>query len=316
MSGPNHTGTALPPPPFFLVGIPGLESAHAPISFLFCVMYMLALLGNGTVLLVICLERTLHQPMYLLLAMLSMVDVGLSTSTLPKTLAVFWMGAHDIGFHACLAQMFFLHAFTALESGLLVAMAFDRYVAVCDPLRYTAILTDFAIAKMAVAIVSRALALLIPLVLLAMRLPFCRSRVIAHSFCEHMAVVKLACGNTKLNSAYGLALVAMVFGLDVFFIAWSYCLILGTVFRLPSRKAQRKTLSTCSSHLCIILLFYTPAVFSFFTHRFGHAVAPCVHILLGNLYLFVPPALNPIVYAWRTKPIRQKVLSAFRLCKG
>ncbi|KAL8191462.1 UNVERIFIED_CONTAM: hypothetical protein K2H54_073815 [Gekko kuhli] len=238
------------------------------------------------------------------------------SSTIPKMLSVFWLGAHDIAFHACLAQMFFLHAFTALESGLLLAMAFDRYVAVCDPLRYTAILTDLAVAKMAAAIVGRALALLIPLVLLVMRLPFCRSRAIAHSYCEHMAVVKLACGDTQLNSAYGLVVVATVIGFDVVFIAVSYLLILGAVFRLPSRKARGKTLGTCGSHVCVILLFYTPAVFSFFAHRFGHGVAPYVHILLGNLYLFAPPALNPVVYAWRTKPIRQRVLSAWRSCKG
>ncbi|XP_015283007.1 PREDICTED: olfactory receptor 52E4-like [Gekko japonicus] len=315
MSWPNRTGPAVPPS-FFLVGIPGLESAHLPVSFLFCAMYVLALVGNGTILLVICLERTLHQPMFLLLALLSVADLGLSSSTIPKMLAVFWLGAHDIAFHACLAQMFFLHAFTALESGLLLAMAFDRYVAVCDPLRYTAILTDLAVAKMAVAIVGRALVLLIPLVLLAMCLPFCRSRVIAHSYCEHMAVVKLACGDTKLNSAYGLVVVATVIGFDMVFIAVSYFLILGAVFRLPSREARGKTFGTCSSHVCVILLFYTPAIFSFFTHRFGHGVAPYVHILLGNLYLFAPPALNPVVYAWRTKPVRQRVLSALRSCKG
>nr|XP_056714751.1 olfactory receptor 52E4-like [Euleptes europaea] len=290
MSQPNHTGSAIWPS-FFLVGIPGLESAHMPVSFLFCVMYLLALVGNGTILLVVCLERTLHQPMYLLLAMLSVVDMGLSTSTIPKMLAIFWLSAHDIAFQACLAQMFFIHAFTALQSGL----------------RYTAIHTDLAIAKMAVAIVGRALVLLVPLVLLAMRLPFCQSGVVAHSYCEHMAVVKLACGETRLNSAYGLAVVATVIGFDVCFIALSYLLILGAVFRLPSRNARGKALSTCSSHICIILLFYTPAVFSFFTHRFGHGVAPYVHILLSNLCLFVPPALNPMVYGWRTKRLRQNV---------
>ncbi|XP_053165090.1 olfactory receptor 52D1-like isoform X2 [Hemicordylus capensis] len=312
----KSSSTQVTPPSFFLVGVPGLESAHVLLAFPFCVAYVLALVGNGTVFLVICVERRLHQPMYLLLAMLSLVDVGLSSSTTPKMLAIFWLSAHDMAFHACLAQMFFIHAFTALESGLLLLMAFDRYVAVREPLRYSAILTNLTIAKMGVAILSRALALLIPLVLLAVRLPFCRTWVVIHTYCEHMAVVKLACGDTTLNSTYGLVVVVMVIGFDVVFIAVSYVLILGTVFQLPSWDARQKALGTCSSHLCIILLFYIPAVFSFLTHRFGHGVAPYIHILLANLYLFIPPALNPIVYGWRTKPIRQKILHALHCCKG
>uniref|UniRef100_A0A8D0H9C5 Olfactory receptor n=1 Tax=Sphenodon punctatus TaxID=8508 RepID=A0A8D0H9C5_SPHPU len=302
----------LGPSPFILVGIPGLQSAHFWVAFPFCAVYTLALLGNCTMLLIIQTERTLHQPMYLLLAMLSAVDLVLSSSTIPKMLAIFWFSAHEIGFHACLAQMFFIHAFTALESGILLAMALDRYVAVCLPLRYTAILTNGAVTRIALGIVCRALLLLLPLLLLVRRLPFCRARLIAHSYCEHMAVVKLACADTQLNSAYGLTVVVTVIGFDVVCIALSYTLILGAVFRLPSADARLKALSTCSSHVSVILLFYTPAVFSFLTHRFGHSVAPYTHILLANLYLFVPPALNPLVYGWRTRLIRQKVLRVFR----
>ncbi|XP_025032756.1 putative olfactory receptor 52P1 [Python bivittatus] len=314
MTWPNHTDVDFPSS-FFLMGIPGLESAYFLLAFPFCVTYIVALAGNGIIFLAIQTEGSLHQPMYMLLAMLSIVDMGLSSSTIPKILAIFWLGAHDIAFCACLTQMFFIHAFTALESGLLLVMAFDRYVAVCDPLRYMTILTGFTVAKLGLAIVTRALALLVPLVLLVMHLHFCRTWVIVHSYCEHMAVVKLACGDTRLNSAYGLVVVATVIGFDIVFIALSYVFILGTVFRLPSRNARWKTLGTCSAHICVILLFYTPAVFSFLTHRFGHGVAPYIHVLLANLYLLVPPALNPIVYGWRTKPIRRKVLRVFQLRK-
>ncbi|XP_034262085.2 olfactory receptor 52P1-like [Pantherophis guttatus] len=314
MTRPNHTDMDNPPS-FFLVGIPGLETAYFLLAFPFCLTYLLALAGNGIIFLIIQMENSLHQPMYMLLAMLSIVDMGLSSSTIPKMLTIFWLGAHDIAFNACLTQMFFIHALAALESGLLVAMALDRYVAVCCPLRYTAILTGFTIAKLGLAITARAVVLLVPLVLMVMRLHFCQTRVIVHSYCEHMAVVKLACGDTKINSAYGLVVVAIVIGFDIMFVSFSYFLILGTVFRLPSKDARWKTLGTCSSHVCVILLFYTPAIFSFLTHRFGHGVAPYIRVLVASLYLLIPPALNPIVYAWRTKPIREKILRILQLCK-
>ncbi|KAG8137190.1 hypothetical protein E2320_005707 [Naja naja] len=136
-------------------------------------------------------------------------------------------------------------------------------------------------------------------------LHFCRTWVIVHSYCEHMAVVKLACGDTKVNSAYGLVVVAAVIGLDIVSISFSYSLILGTVIRLPSKDARWKTLGTCSSHLCVILLFYTPAVFSFLTHRFGHGVPPYLRVLLASLYLLVPPALNPIDGSWTAEKVIQ-----------
>ncbi|XP_070605449.1 olfactory receptor 52J3-like [Erythrolamprus reginae] len=311
MTRPNHTEVDIPPS-FFLVGIPGLEAAHSWLALPFCMAYLLTLAGNGVVFLIVHMENSLHQPMYMFLAMLSLVDIGLSSSTVPKMLAIFWLGAHDIAFDACLTQMFFIHAFSALESGLLVAMAVDRYVAVCWPLRYTTILTGFTIAKLGLAIIVRAVVLLVPLVLMVMRLHFCRTWVIVHSYCEHMALVKLACGDTRVNSAYGLVVVAAVVGLDIALVSFSYFLILGTVFRLPSKDGRRKTLGTCSAHLGVTLLFYTPALFSFLTHRFGHGVAPSTRVLLASLYLSLPPALNPLVYGWRTKAIREKIL---QLCK-
>uniref|UniRef100_A0A8C6XXH6 G-protein coupled receptors family 1 profile domain-containing protein n=1 Tax=Naja naja TaxID=35670 RepID=A0A8C6XXH6_NAJNA len=294
---------------FLLLGIPGLETLHAWLALPFGCLYLVALLGNCTILLVIKTEPRLHHPMYLFLCMLSLTDLVLSTSALPKMLAIFWLDARSISFSSCLVQMFVIHAFTAMESGFFLAMAYDRYVAICKPLRHSAILSGPRIASIGSAVLARGLLLFF---LMVVPLHFCRTWVIVHSYCEHMAVVKLACGDTKVNSAYGLVVVAAVIGLDIVSISFSYSLILGTVIRLPSKDARWKTLGTCSSHLCVILLFYTPAVFSFLTHRFGHGVPPYLRVLLASLYLLVPPALNPIVYAWRTRPIRDKILRAFQ----
>nr|XP_056714746.1 olfactory receptor 52R1-like [Euleptes europaea] len=296
------------PASFLLIGIPGLEATQRWLSIPLCSMYLLALVGNALLLVIIKTEPSLHQPMYLFLAMLAVTDLVLSTSTLPLMLAIFWLGPRAIGFHCCLVQMFFIHAFSSVESGILVAMALDRYVAICLPLRHSAILKTSTLAKMLLVIILRGLILITPFALLLQNLPFCGHRVIPHSYCEHMAVVKLACGDTTVNQMYGLAVALFVVGSDVLSIALSYVMILQAVFALPSRQERLKALSTCASHCCVILIFYIPGLFSFLTHRFGHGVPHQVHILLAVLYLLVPPMLNPIVYGVKTKQIRSRLI--------
>ncbi|KAM9034077.1 olfactory receptor 52M1-like [Sarcophilus harrisii] len=298
---------------FFLVGIPGLEYLHTWIGIPFCSLYVVAVVGNMTILSVVRAERSLHEPMFFFLCMLSVTDLVLSTSTLPRMLCLFWLGSRQIAFDACLTQMFFIHSFTAMESGFFLAMAFDRYVAICNPLRHTTILTNGRIAKIGGAVVLRGVAFFSPHPILLKQLPYCRTRIIAHTYCEFMAVVKLACVDTGSTKRYSLSVASVIGSCDGFFIVISYVLILRAVFRLPSREASLKALGTCSSHVCVILVFYSTAVFTFLTHRFGHNVPPQVHIFIANIYLLVPPFLNPIVYGVRTKKIRDHVLGALRV---
>ncbi|XP_067414407.1 olfactory receptor 52K1-like [Emydura macquarii macquarii] len=300
------------PSVFFLSGIPGLEAMHLWISIPFFSMFAMALLGNCTLLYVIKTEPSLHKPMYYFLAMLTVIDLVVSTTIMPKTLSIFWFNFREISFNACLVQMFFLHSFFNVESGVLVAMAFDRYVAICHPLRYTTILTNSLIVKIGLVVLARAVFIRIPLLVFLSRLPFCRSHVIAHCYCEHMAVVKLACANTQFNDIYGLFVTLFIVGLDLIFITLSYVKILRTVLSLASKEEQLKAFNTCVSYLCAILMVYTPVVLTSIIHRFGHLVAPHIHILMASFYFVFPPMMNPIVYGVKTKEIFNRVRLLFR----
>ncbi|CAM2095380.1 unnamed protein product [Caretta caretta] len=299
------------PSTFILMGIPGLDAAHIWISIPFCVIYALAILGNFTILFIVKIEPSLHEPMYYFLCMLAVSDLVLSTSILPKMLSIFWLNSREIDFSACLTQMYFIHCFSVMESGIFVAMAFDRYVAICHPLRHSTILTNSVVSKIGLAVVLRGSVLVLPFPFLARRWPYCRTTIISHSYCEHIAVVKLACADIRVSSYYSLSVAFCLISLDFFFITVSYIQILRAIFSLPRRDARLKTLGTCSSHLCVILAFYIPALFSLLTHRFGQNVALHFHILIANAYLLVPPMLHPIIYGVRTKQIWDRLLRLF-----
>ncbi|XP_044885458.1 olfactory receptor 52E2-like [Mauremys mutica] len=299
------------PSTFILLGIPGLEAAHIWISIPFCAMYTIAMLGNFTILFIVKREPSLHEPMYYFLCMLAITDLVMSTSTLPKMLSIFWFNSREISFSACLTQMYFVHCFSVMESGILVALAFDRYVAICNPLRYSKTLKNSVVAKIGLAVMLRSGILALPYPFLARRWAYCRTNIIPHFYCGHIAVVKLACTDISISSYYGLFHVLSLIGVDVFFIAVSYIQILRAIFRLPTKGARLKTFGTCISHLCAISALYIPDLFSSLIQRFGHNVPLHFLILITSVYQLVPPMIHPIIYGVRTKQIRGRLLQLF-----
>uniref|UniRef100_A0A8C5M1B1 Olfactory receptor n=1 Tax=Leptobrachium leishanense TaxID=445787 RepID=A0A8C5M1B1_9ANUR len=255
--------TSFYPTFFVLVGIPGLEASQHWLGIAFCSFYVIALLGNIILIFVIPSSPKLSEPMFTFLLVLAANDVLLSTSLVPKMLSIFWFNSRVIVFQACLAQMFFIHSFTSFESGLLVAMAFDRYVAICKPLRYSSIMTNRLIMKSVVAVFVRPFILISPCVFLFKRFHSFKTNVISHSYCEHMAVVKLAKGDISVNSAYGLMVAFTVAGGDMMLIILSYAMIFRAVYRLPSTEARLKAFNTCTPHMCLFISLYTLAIFSF-----------------------------------------------------
>ena len=307
MFGANSS--SLTPKFFILNGVPGLETAHIWISLPFCFMYIIALVGNCGLIYLIGHEEALHRPMYYFLALLSFTDVTLCTTTVPNMLCIFWFNLKEIDFNGCLAQMFFVHMLTGMESGVLMLMALDRYVAICHPLRYASILTSAVIAKAGLATLLRGVMLIFPFTFLTKRLPYCRGNFIPHTYCDHMSVAKVSCGKVKVNAIYGLMVALLIGVFDMSCIAVSYTMILRAVVSLSSTDARHKAFSTCTSHICAIVITYIPAFFTFFTHRFGgHSIPHHIHIIVANLYLLLPPTMNPIVYGIKTKQIREGVI--------
>ncbi|XP_058400618.1 olfactory receptor 52N4-like [Diceros bicornis minor] len=301
--------TDVTPASFILNGIPGLEDMHMWISFPFCSMYAVAMARNRGLLYLICYEDSLHRPMYYFLAMLFLTGLFICSSTVPKALCIFWFHFREISFDECLVQIFFIYTLTGMESGVLMLMALDRYVAICYPLRYSTILTNTVIAKAELSTLLRGALLIIPFTFLIKRLPYCRGDIIPHTYCHHMSVAKLSCGNIKVNIIYGLMVAFLIGGFDNLCITVSYTVILRAVVSLSSADAWPKAFSTCTAHICAIVFSYSPAFFSFFSHCFGgHTIPPSCHIIVANLYLVLPPTMNPVVYGVKTKQIRDCVI--------
>ncbi|XP_032656727.1 olfactory receptor 52P1-like [Chelonoidis abingdonii] len=295
------------PSTFILMGIPGLEAAHIWISILFSTSYIISLLGNFIVLFVVGKEQTLHKPMYLLLCILAVTDISTSTSIVLKALCIFWFKLEIISVSGCLTQMFFFHTGTVMHSAILATMAFDSYVAIHNPLRYATILTNARIAKLGLVGLIRAIFFVLPLPLLLIRQPFCANRIIPHTYCDHMAVAKMSCGDITFNRMYGLVIPFVVNGSDLTLIALFYGLIIRAVLRISSKKVHQKTLNTCTAHICVMLMSYPPFFFSTMTHRFGQGITPHIHIILANLYFLLPTMLNAIIYGAKTKELWEKV---------
>ena len=299
---------------FLLSGIPGLEASHIWISIPLSIMYVTAILGNSIIIHIVHKTPSLHEPQYVFLSLLAATDIGMSASTLPTVLKVFIFNHREIEFHRCLVQMFFIHTFSSMESAMLLAMAFDCFMAIHNLLCYTIVLTPSHITQMALAAVAQGVALMMPLPILLQQLPFCWSIVLSYSFCLHPDVMKLACGSIRVNVIYGLVLVLCSFGVDSIFIVLSYALILKMVLGVSSREGGLKVLNTCVSHILTVFIFYVPLISLTLIHRIGRYHSPLPHITLSNIFLFLTPVLNPLVYSVKTKQIRSTLNRLFK-CK-
>ncbi|XP_043849727.1 olfactory receptor 51V1-like [Dromiciops gliroides] len=298
---------------FLLTGFPGLEWAHHWISIPVFSVYLAAILGNAIILHIVRTDPSLHQPMYYFLAMLASTDLGLCVSTMPTVLGVLWFDVRGIHLYACVLQLYVVHSFSFMESAMLFAMAYDRFVAITNPLRYPTILTSSRVVKITVVLGLRSTMLIIPPVLRLLWFSYCHHNTLSHSYCLHQDMIRLSCSNIRFNSFYALTVILLSMGSDFLFILLSYVMIFHSVLAIASRREQLKALNTCVSHILAVLCFYVPVLGLSIVHRFARHSSPIIHIVMGNVYILFPPLMNPVIYSIKTQQIRRAIVRAISL---
>ncbi|XP_006898206.1 PREDICTED: olfactory receptor 2M5-like [Elephantulus edwardii] len=305
MMGGNDTSVR----DMILLGLfPELENISILIYTIF-LSYIIALFGNIILILLIWVDSRLHIPMYLLVSQLSVMDLILISTTVPKMVSNFWVESKNISQVGCGIQMLLYITIAGSECILLTLMSYDRYVAVCNPLRYSVIMNSRVCVQMAAF--SWVVGFLNSLVhtVYIMHLPRCGSREIDHFFCDFLAIVKLSCEDTSMYEMFffvsGIVFILIPFAL----ILTSYSLIFMTVFHMKSEKGKSKALATCSSHLTVVSLYLGSGFFVLI-------VAPIMYSgeksQIVSLSYVLTPMLNPMIYSLRNKEVLRalkKVLS-------
>ncbi|XP_062955472.1 olfactory receptor 2A14-like [Cynocephalus volans] len=275
---------------------------------LFSLLYMLTLLGNGVILGLICLDPRLHTPMYFFLSHLAIVDMSYASNNVPKMLTNLVNQKRTISFVPCIMQTFLCLAFAHIECVILVVMSYDRYVAICHPLHYTVIMSWRVCIVLAVSSWVFSFFLALVHLVLILRLPFCGPHEIDHFFCEILSVLKLACADTWLNQV--VIFVGCVFVLvgPLCLVLVSYSRILVAILRIKSGEGQRKAFSTCSSHLCVVGLFFGSAIVMYMAPTSRHPEEQ--QKILSLFYSLVNPMLNPLIYSLRNVEVKGAVRRA------
>ncbi|KAM8952798.1 olfactory receptor 5AR1-like [Pelodytes ibericus] len=298
---------------FIIKGISDAPKLQVPIFLLVLLIYVLMFGGNMTILLLICLTPKLHTPMYFFLCNLSILDMCSSTLTLHKMLVMFITGNHYISFNTCMTQMYFFSCFTSNELLILTAMSFDRYVAICNPLRYLMIMNKRNCALLALACWFLGLVEIIPYMVLILGLTCYKSNIINHFFCDIMPVLKLSCSDTTaleiLIFTEGV-LVLSVTPLLLTFI--SYLFIIAAILRIRSSSGRKKTFYTCSSHLTVIVLFYSTLFFQYLRPLSMDTVDSNKVFSLFNTAAV--PILNPVIYSLKNKDVKSALKRKMPCC--
>ncbi|KAM8940709.1 olfactory receptor 13C4 [Lycaon pictus] len=296
---------------FILLGLSGYPTLEIMFFSLILVMYLVILIGNGLLIIASIFDSHLHTPMYFFLGNLSFLDICYTSSSVPSTLVSLISKERNISFSGCAVQMFFGFAMGSTECFLLGMMAFDRYVAICNPLRYPVIMNKMVYVLMAsVSWLSGGINSIVQ-TSLAMRLPFCGNNIINHFLCEILAVLKLACADISLN-IFTLAVSNMAFlVLPLLVIFFSYMFILYTILRMNSATGRRKAFSTCSAHLTVVIIFYGTIFFMYAKPKsqdhLGNDNLQATEGLISMFYGVVTPMLNPIIYSLRNKDVKVAV---------
>ncbi|XP_032721034.1 olfactory receptor-like protein OLF3 [Lontra canadensis] len=294
---------------FILLGLSSDWDTQIFLFIFFFITYLVTVLGNFFTVLLIRLDSRLHTPMYFFLTNLSLIDVSYATSIVPQMLAHFLVVHKAIPFMSCAAQLFFSLGLGGIEFVLLAVMAYDRYVAVCDPLRYSVIMHGGLCIRLAITSwVSGSVNSLLQTVI-TFQLPMCTNKYIDHISCELLAVVRLACVDTSSNEIAIMVSSIVLLMTPFCLVLLSYIQIISTILKIRSTEGRKKAFHTCASHLTVVVLCYGMAIFTYIQPRSSPSVLQ--EKLISLFYAVLTPMLNPMIYSVRNKEVKgawQKLL--------
>ncbi|XP_066428668.1 olfactory receptor 8U3-like [Eleutherodactylus coqui] len=291
---------------FFLLGLSTVPQLQILGFLVFLVIYLIALLGNGLLLITVRISPTLHTPMYFFLSNLSFIDICFSSTIVPVILINTVSADKSISRGGCISQMFFALTVGAAECMLFAVMAYDRFVAICKPLHYNSIMNMrfciiLALTPWIIAFLNSSIQ-----VPITWRLPFCRSHHVNHLFCEVPAFLRLSCRDPWLNVVAMYVAAGTMTLCSFLLILISYIYIISTILKIRSSQGRHAVFSTCTSHITVVTLYYGAIMFNYLQPPSSHSLE--IDNIVSVLYTVVTPMLNPIIYSIRNKDVKNCII--------
>ncbi|XP_028656791.1 putative gustatory receptor clone PTE01 [Erpetoichthys calabaricus] len=304
---------------FYIRGFSSLQQSDHYFIFLL-VLYIGTLLANILIMSIIWFTESLHTPKYIAVFSLAVVDVSYSTALIPKAFETFIFNSRFVFYDACLTQMFFVHYFSAMESLALSVLAYDRFIAICFPLRCNTINTNRRMFLIVIISWTIPFVVVVVSVSLIFRLSFCRSVIINSYFCDYGPLFKSACNDYSANWFMAALYIVALFFVPLAFILISYACIVVSIMKITSKIGRMKAFKTCTAHLTLVAIFYTPLLVTYIIAWVNVTIDTDTRIFNSSLSSCIPPLINPIIYTLKTeditnqikKYIRSKKVSIFR----
>ncbi|XP_075801597.1 olfactory receptor 2A12-like [Microtus pennsylvanicus] len=293
---------------FILLGFSSDPTTNSILFIVFLLIYLSSVMGNGLIILLVCLDSHLHTPMYFFLCILAMLDMGYVTTTMPQMLVHLLAHSHTISFAGCWIQMYVFGALATTESTFFVVMAYDRYVAICHPLRYTVILNWGLCIWLAAGTWNCAFFFSLLHTFFTMSLPYCGPNKVSHYFCDSPSVRSLACMDTHLIEMVDQVLSVFLVVVPISLIVASYIRIAMAILKIKSTQVHNKAFSTCASHLTVVTFFYGPSTYIYMKPNSSYSPERDKQVSL--FYNAFTALLNPLVYSLRNKDIKRAFLKA------
>ncbi|KAM3936471.1 olfactory receptor 6C4-like [Leptodactylus fuscus] len=298
---------------FIIVGFPESPIFQYLFFFLLLITYLLTLLSNVVIMIITSTERCLQTPMYFYIRNLSFLEVCYVSVIVPKVLDTITLHGRFISFSSCISQLFFFFFLSSTECFLFGVMAYDRYLAICHPLHYTTLMDSNRCLRLTINSIIGGFVTMFPHIILISRLPFCKSNIINHFFCDSPPLLQLACADTYLIDLLDFSFASLVILTSLLVTLLSYFHIITTIITIPSKQGRTKAFSTCCTHLIVVSMYYGTVIFMYVKPKVSFSST--LNRAVAVFYTIITPILNPIIYCLRNTEVKEAVKRRFQLIK-